>query len=147
MGVKQINKQFQVIMISIISQNKAQYWGFTKKWKVKYKKTITYFVIPAALLTSSTAASQSVEKTRPSYCRTGNFRGSRILRNHENIMSANTILMMYLLRKHNKLSTFRSQSVKISCPRNGIFVNPRKYHVRENFLSYSILVSGVRLHF
>ena len=52
-------------------------------------------------------------------------------------MSANTILMIYLLRKHIKLSTFRSQSAKISCPQIGMFGNLRKYHVREKFLSYS----------
>ena len=52
-------------------------------------------------------------------------------------MSANTILIMYLLRKYSKLLTFRSLSAKISCPRIGIFGNPRKYHVREHFLSYS----------
>ena len=52
-------------------------------------------------------------------------------------MSANTISIIYLLRKYIKFSTFRSQSAKISCPRIGIFGNPRKYHVREKFLSYS----------
>ena len=51
-------------------------------------------------------------------------------------MPANTILMIYLLRKHIRLSTFRSQSAKTSCPQNEIVGIPRKYHVRENFLSY-----------
>ena len=52
-------------------------------------------------------------------------------------MSANTILMIYLLRKYSIRSTLRSESAKISCPRIGIFVNPQKYHVRKNVLSYS----------
>ena len=63
-------------------------------------------------------------------------------------MSVNTILTIYLLRKHIKLSTFRSQSAKKACARNEIFVNPRKYHVRENILSYSMqyeLLRNIRL--
>ena len=52
-------------------------------------------------------------------------------------MSANTTLMVYLLRKQSKLSIFRSKPAKISCPRNGIFSNPLKYHVCEKLLSYS----------
>ena len=52
-------------------------------------------------------------------------------------MSANTILIICLLRKYSKFSTFGSQSAKISCPRIGFFGNPRKYRVREHFLSYS----------
>ena len=67
---------------------------------------------------------------------------SRILTNRENIMSANTILMINLPRKHIKWSTFRSPSAKISCPRNGNFGNSRKYHVRKKFLSYSTLISS-----
>ena len=52
-------------------------------------------------------------------------------------MSANAILTIHLLGKYSKLSTLRSQSAKISCPQIGMFGNPRKYHVRENVLSYS----------
>ena len=53
-------------------------------------------------------------------------------------MSANKILLIYLLGKHSKLTNCRSQTAKISCPQNRFFGNPQKYPVREKFLSYSI---------